>query len=77
MLLSSAYSKSRAAQFPWIDTKEVHKKLGETTARTADGNWPKGHSIPRNIMASIKTLGNWLGGTNCCLGMGKSFDGGW
>ncbi|KAK4825182.1 hypothetical protein QYF61_024662 [Mycteria americana] len=48
----------------------VHKKLGRGTARTADPNWPKGCSIPYDLMLSIETggkltggplLGDWLG----------------
>ncbi|KAK4807227.1 hypothetical protein QYF61_024347, partial [Mycteria americana] len=40
----------------------VHKKLGGVTARTADPNWPKGYSIPYDVMLSIYTWGSWLGG---------------
>ncbi|KAK4828177.1 hypothetical protein QYF61_024426, partial [Mycteria americana] len=50
---------------------EVHKKLGGDTARTADPNWPKGYSIPYDVMLNKKLGGlagrarpllrNWLG----------------
>lgn len=33
----------------------MYKKMGEDTARTADSNWPKGHSIPYGIMLNNKT----------------------
>jgi len=29
---------------------EVHKKLGGDRTKTADPNWPKGFSIPYNII---------------------------
>ena len=32
---------------------EGHKKLGGDTARTADTNWPKGYSIPYDVMLSM------------------------
>ena len=32
---------------------EGHKKLGGDTARTADPNWPKGYSIPWDVLLSI------------------------
>ncbi|KAK4807051.1 hypothetical protein QYF61_018392 [Mycteria americana] len=31
----------------------VHKKLGGGTARIVDPNWPKGYSIPYDVMPSI------------------------
>ncbi|KAK4819924.1 hypothetical protein QYF61_015299 [Mycteria americana] len=40
----------------------VHKKLGGGTARTADPNWPKGCSIPYDVMLSIETGGELAGG---------------
>ncbi|KAK4830743.1 hypothetical protein QYF61_013193 [Mycteria americana] len=48
----------------------AHKKLGGGTARTADPNWPKGYSIPGDVMLSIETGGRWLGGSDLCLGTG-------
>jgi len=31
----------------------VHKKLGVDTAGTANPNWPKGYSIPYDVMLSM------------------------
>jgi len=39
-------------------SKEVHKKLGGSTARTAGPNWPKGYSMTYDIMLSKKTGGS-------------------
>ncbi|KAK4818522.1 hypothetical protein QYF61_014358 [Mycteria americana] len=57
--------------------REVHKKLGGDTARTADPNYPKGCSIPYDIMLSIETVGSWLGGSNRCSGTGWASVRGW
>ena len=32
---------------------EGHKELGGDTARTVDPKWPKGYSIPGDVMPSI------------------------
>ncbi|KAK4816311.1 hypothetical protein QYF61_014995 [Mycteria americana] len=45
-----------------------HKKLGGGTARTAGPNWPKGYSIPYDIMFSIETGVSWPGGQRSLLG---------
>jgi len=34
---------------------EGHKELGGDGTRTANQNWPKGYSIPYNIMMNNKT----------------------
>ena len=44
---------------------EGHKKVGGDTARAADPNWPKGCSIPWDVMPSIETGGSWPGGDRC------------
>ncbi|KAK4828920.1 hypothetical protein QYF61_001541 [Mycteria americana] len=49
---------------------EVHKKLGGDTARTADPKWPKGYSIPYDVMLNKKTGGSWLGEQGHCSGTG-------
>jgi len=38
---------------PRVRRRGVQVKLGADTARTADPNWPKGHSIPYDDMLSI------------------------
>lgn len=40
----------------------MHKKLGGDTARIADPNWPKGYSVPYDIMLNNKTGESWPGG---------------
>ncbi|KAK4817880.1 hypothetical protein QYF61_001690 [Mycteria americana] len=35
----------------------AHEKLGGDTAKSVDGNWPKGYSIPSGVMLSIETGG--------------------
>ena len=54
--------------FSW-DKVNFHKKLGEDTAGTAAPNWPKGYSIPYDVMLSmqLEEVG-WKG--NCCSGTG-------
>ncbi|KAK4816835.1 hypothetical protein QYF61_023899 [Mycteria americana] len=54
--------------------QRVHKKLGGGTARTADPNWPKGYSIPYDVMLSIENGGSWPG-AGSLLGDGLGF--GW
>jgi len=54
-MLSSActvkdFSASHAA--PWAGRLGEHKKLGRDTSKTADSNWPKGYSIPYDVMLS-------------------------
>jgi len=39
----------------------VHNKLGGDTAGTADPNWPKGYSMPYDVMLSNKKLGEEKG----------------
>ncbi|KAK4826156.1 LOW QUALITY PROTEIN: hypothetical protein QYF61_005729 [Mycteria americana] len=47
----------------------AHKKLGGGTAKTVDPNWPKGYSIPYDLMYKLggagwgqrSLLGDWLG----------------
>ncbi|KAK4825374.1 hypothetical protein QYF61_027127 [Mycteria americana] len=39
----------------------VHKKLGGDTAKIVDPDWPKGYSIPYDVMLSIETGGVGLG----------------
>ncbi|KAK4815143.1 hypothetical protein QYF61_017584 [Mycteria americana] len=47
---------------------QVHKKLGGGTAKTADPNWPKGYSIPYDVMLNslphpteeMRLCGTWL-----------------
>ncbi|KAK4831758.1 hypothetical protein QYF61_018956 [Mycteria americana] len=54
-------------------TKELdvaHNKLGGGTAKIVDPNWPKGYSIPYDVMLSIETGGSWLGGSDRCSGTG-------
>ena len=34
---------------------EVHQKLGGGTARTTDPNWPKGDSLPYDIVLSVES----------------------
>ncbi|KAK4816696.1 LOW QUALITY PROTEIN: hypothetical protein QYF61_020580 [Mycteria americana] len=36
-----------------MKTVKIHKKLGVGTARIADPNWPKGYSIPYDVMFSM------------------------
>ncbi|KAK4829076.1 hypothetical protein QYF61_002020 [Mycteria americana] len=45
----------------------VHKKLGGGTARIVDPNWPKGYSIPYDVMMS-KNWAGWPGGVWLLLG---------
>ena len=67
LLLSSAYSVkafSASHTIPPVRRLGVHKKLGGDTAGTADPNWPKGYSIPYDVMLNIKLGGvgrgaNW------------------
>ncbi|KAK4823432.1 hypothetical protein QYF61_002118 [Mycteria americana] len=44
-----------------VSRLEVHKKLGGDTAGTADPNWPKGYSIPDDVMLSDKSWGKKRG----------------
>lgn len=37
----------------------VDNRLGGNAARTAHPDWPKGYSMPRNVMLSNKTKGNF------------------
>ncbi|KAK4829068.1 hypothetical protein QYF61_002012 [Mycteria americana] len=46
--------ESKAAKwYATTDIANVHKKLGCGTARIVDPNWPKGYSIPYDVMLSI------------------------
>ncbi|KAK4831831.1 hypothetical protein QYF61_019589, partial [Mycteria americana] len=63
-------AKKKILQLPSDHECMVHKKLGGGTARTADPNWPKGYSIPYDVMLSIETGGSWPGGSDRCSGMG-------
>lgn len=40
----------------------MHEELGEGTLRTADQNWPKGHSLSYGLMLSNKNWGKGGGG---------------
>ena len=44
------FSASDAQPARWL---EGHENLGGDTARAADPKWPKGYSIPCNVMPSI------------------------
>jgi len=59
LLLSSAYTESKhfpaSHTIPPVSRLGVHKKLAEDTAGSADPNWPKGYSIPYDIMLSIQS----------------------
>lgn len=47
--------------FPVSASKQVHKKPGGSSSRTADQNWPKGCSLPENVTFILFTGGIWLG----------------
>ncbi|KAK4810871.1 hypothetical protein QYF61_013279, partial [Mycteria americana] len=56
---------------------QVQKKLGGGTARIVDPNWPKGYSIPYDVMPCIETGGSWPGGSDHCSGTGWASVSGW
>ncbi|KAK4825531.1 LOW QUALITY PROTEIN: hypothetical protein QYF61_000108 [Mycteria americana] len=47
----------------------VHKKLGGGTAKIVDPNWPKGYSIPYDVMLSIETGGVGQGAAVAAWGL--------
>jgi len=62
---------------PHSASEEKHKKMGGSTARTADPSWPKGYSIPYDVMLSTQTGDSRLGGCNRCSRMGWVWVSGW
>jgi len=52
--LSSAYTESRPFHItPPVSRLGMHGKLGGDRAGTADPIWPKGYSMPYDVMHSI------------------------
>lgn len=56
------------SSFPCSASKQVHKRLGGSTATTADPKWPKGYSIPQKVTPSIETGSSWWVGAHHCWG---------
>ena len=48
-----------------------HKKLGGSTGRTPDPDWPTGCLIPYDVMLSIEAGGSWLGGSDRARGQAR------
>lgn len=53
-------------------SKEGHKELGKSIAGTAEPKWPKGYSIPQNVMPSVKTGSSWPVGAHHCWGTSRA-----
>lgn len=60
----AACPKQGVQSFPGCASQELHKELGGRRARTADLNWPKGHSIAQDTVPSRETGGTWPGAVN-------------
>ncbi|KAK4828801.1 hypothetical protein QYF61_000858 [Mycteria americana] len=50
---ADTWARDRGVDLTMDTVAQVHKKLGGGTEKTVDPNWPKGYSIPYDIMPSV------------------------